>query len=407
MPSVRAVLVSLALSTLAIGASLPVTTLLATDLAGTTFIVGVVVASRWVTRMLANLPAGAVAERHGAWRVFRWGIAVVGVTTVLGAVSPTWPLLLVSRALEGVGAAMSMTAGMAFVAGLAEPERRGRLFGHYQLGQRTGYWFGPLLGGVVASAAGLRVALWAAAAVAFAALLPLALGRGRRGLAGEVDGGPVVAVPRRQAFGADVRTLLTSREFLLVGLATLVSFAGMTGAQYTALPVVVDRDLGQGPGAVGAWLFAVNALGFALVYPMGFASDRFGRRPTVAVLLALTALGFVVAGVAGGMLAVATVSVVLGFGQVLRGPATQAYAIDAAGSSGRGAASALYRTLGDVGSAVGPVVAGWLLAGGAGGFFVFNGVLAAAVLVAFVVGTRPAPKLERGGEDLCAPSRTT
>lgn len=379
-----AVLLSLALSTFGVGMSLTVITLVTADLTTSGVVVGAVVSARWVARLVMNIPAGVAADRVGAWRVFYVGVVTVAASGVLTATSTTWLTLLLARVVEGVGAALSMTAGMALIAGVADPKTRGRMFGHYQLGQRTGFWIGPLAGGLVAAAAGNRAALWGYAAVATLAVVPLAMVR--------PSSRPPAAVPRT-TFRSDLGTLMRSREFVLVGLVTLVAFFTMTGMQYTALPVLVERQLDGGAALVGWAVFASNAVAFALVYPAGWASDHVSRRWTVAVLLAIGAVGLLLMPAAHTAALLIGASTVVGALHVLRGPATQAYAVAAAGSASTGAASALYRTLGDLGSAAGPLVAGAALGLGVETFFVLNGVLAIAVLTLFVLGTRPTTQL--------------
>lgn len=379
-----AVLLSLALSTFGVGISLTVITLVTADLTTSGVVIGVVVSARWLVRLVVNIPAGIAANRVGAWRVFYIGIVAVAVSALLTATSTTWSTLLLARLVEGTGATFSMTAGMALIAGVADPATRGRRFGHYQLGQRIGFWIGPLAGGLVAAAAGNRAALWGYAAVATLAIVPLATVRPLSR--------PPAAAPST-TFRSDLGTLMRSREFALVGLVTLIAFFTMTGMQYTALPVVVERQLDGGAALVGWAVFASNAVAFALVYPAGWASDHVSRRWTGAILLAVGAVGLLLMPAARTTPFLIGTSILVGALHVLRGPATQAYAIAAAGSVSTGAASALYRTLGDLGSAEGPLVAGAVLGLGIETLFVLNGLVALAVLTLFVLGTRPTIQL--------------
>jgi MFS family permease len=375
-----AVVLSLGFSTFGVGMSLPVVTFVASDLTSSAVLVGAVVATRWVARLALNIPAGMACQRRGAWVVFLVGVAVVGLSGVLSALAYTWPLLLLARVVEGAGAALSMTAGMAMIVGVSDSSSRGKLFGHYQMGQRIGFWIGPLAGGLVAGWAGNRAALWGYAIIALLAVVPLAL-----------TGPPAspTAAPATVRFGSEIRTLLGRPEFMLIGVVTFVAFFTMTGLQFTALPVLVDEELHLGPEVVGWAIFASNAVSFALVYPSAWASDRISRRGTVAVLLLVGGLGLLTLPLVHDVATLMAASVVTASIHVLRGPATQAYAADAAGTSSAGAAAALYRSLGDLGSVAGPFAVGFLLAFGTDAFFLVNAGLAGIALVAFLVGTRP------------------
>jgi ACDE family multidrug resistance protein len=376
-------LVSLALSTLGVGASLPVIPLFAATLTEATTIVGVVVAMRWIARLVVNVPAAVACERWGAGRVFRWGSVAMVASGVSSALAPSWEVLLLARVIEGVAAAMTITAAMTVIAQRGDGSRRGRDFGHLQTAQRVGYWLGPVIGGTVAAAAGFRAGLWVYTAIALVALL----------VALPLRAGCTPAARQRLSLRRDARVVLAKPQFVLVGLVTFVVFFTMTGAQFTAVPFFVESVLDMGPAVVGWSLFAANAVAFVLIYPSGYASDRFGRQYVILVLLAISAVGLFWLPAVDTVTELMAASVVLGAGNTLRGPATSAYLVEAVGDAPMGVALGLFRSAGDIGSALGPVAAGWLIGFGQGHFFVVNGALTLAVLTAFAIGTRRRPAL--------------
>jgi MFS family permease len=375
-----ALLVSLALSTLAVGVSLPVIPLFAATLTEATTIVGVVVAMRWIARLVVNVPAAVACERWGAGSVFRWGSVAMVASGASSALAPSWEVLLLGRVIEGVAAAMTITAAMTVIARRGDGSRRGRDFGHLQTAQRIGYWLGPVIGGTVAAAAGFRAGLRVYTGIALVALLvALAVRAG------------VPSVRQRLSLRRDARLLLAKPQFVLVGLVTFVVFFTMTGAQFTAVPFFVERVLDMGPAVVGWSLFAANAVAFVLIYPSGYASDRFGRQYVILVLLAISAVGLFWLPAVDTVSELMAASIVLGAGNTLRGPATSAYLVDAVGDAPMGVALGLFRSAGDIGSALGPVAAGWLLGFGDAHFFVLNGALTLAVLTVFAIGTPRSP----------------
>ena len=374
------ILTSLAVSTLAVGASLPVIPLFAGQLTRSTALIGFIVAMRWIARLVANLPAGVACERWGAGPVFKWGSLAVVVSGAASAMAPTWEVLLAARVVEGVGAAMTITAAMTVVAQRSEVGHRGRDFGHLQTAQRVGYWLGPVIGGVTAAAWGYRAGLWVYTALAVVALV----------VAFWVQGGPVTTAANRPAFGREAWAVLARPQFVMVGLVTFVVFFTMTGAQFTAVPFFIERVLNMGPDVVGWSLFAGNAVAFVLIYPSGWASDRFGRRPVILILLGIAAAGLAWLPAVDTVTGVMVASVVLGAGNTLRGPATSAYLVEAVGDSPMGIALGLFRSAGDIGSALGPLAAGWLIGWGHEAFFAANAALTVLIMLAFAVGTRPA-----------------
>lgn len=371
--SARPLLLALTLSSLGIGVSLPIVPLFALDLGAAAFVVGVIVSMRWAARLVADIPVGAASEQLGRRAIFIGGIGLIAVSGIASAAAPSWEALLVARVLEGVGAGMSSTAGLAAVADLSTPATRGRHLSSYQASQRIGFWFGPLIGGLLGASFDLRTALWAYAGLGLLAIVPALFVKESRQHA------PVVHVSPLAALGL----LARSRDFLLISAVSFVVFFTMTGAQFTALPLFAVEELRLGADFVGWALFLSNSVGFALLYPSGLISDRYGRRAIIIVLLAAAAVGLVLMAMAADAAWILIASLAMGGGNALRGPAMQAYVMDAGRAGGHGATAGAFRAVGDLGSTLGPVAATASIGLGYGGFFLVNAVVVAVALVLF------------------------
>lgn len=366
-------LVALTLSSLGIGVSLPIVPLFALELQASAVIVGVIVAMRWASRLLADIPLGTASERYGRRLIFIGGIVLVAISGIASALAPSWEWLLLARIIEGIGAGGSSTAGLAAVADLSTPATRGRHLASYQASQRIGFWFGPLIGGIVGAGIDLRAALWVYAGLATLAIAPALLVRESRQHAPVSHASPLTALG----------TLARERDFLLISAVSFVVFFTMTGAQFTALPLYASEELGLEADFVGWALFLSNTVGFVLLYPSGAISDRFGRRTIIVVLLASMAAGLVMLALAGTAGWILLASVVMGGGNALRGPAMQAYVMDAGRASGHGATAGAFRAVGDLGSTLGPIAATAMIGIGYSGFFIVNAILALAALYLF------------------------
>lgn len=374
-------LAALTLSSLGIGVSLPVIPLFAIELGAAAFVVGLIVSARWATRLVADIPVGAASEQVGRRSIFIGGIVLVAVSGIASAAAPSWQWLLVARVIEGIGAGMSSTAGLAAVADLSTPANRGRHLSGYQASQRIGFWFGPLIGGFIGASIDLRTALWAYAALAVLAIVPALLVTESRHHAPVTHASPLAAL----------RLLGRSRDFLLIGAVSFVVFFTMTGAQFTALPLFAVEELSVGADFVGAALFLSNSVGFVLLYPSGMISDRYGRRAIILVLLAATVVGLVMMAMAADAAWILLASLAMGGGNALRGPAMQAYVMDAGRAGGHGATAGAFRAIGDLGSTLGPVVATAMIGIGYDAYFLLNAalVVVAALLFARWASARP------------------
>ncbi|MGH2417092.1 MAG: MFS transporter [Candidatus Limnocylindria bacterium] len=371
--SPRALLIALALSSIGVGVSLPIIPLFALDLGAAPFAVGLIVAVRWGARLVADIPVGSASEHLGRRAIFFWGIVLVALSGLASAIAPSWEWLLLARVLEGVGAGMSSTAGLAAVADISTPATRGRHLSSYQASQRIGFWFGPLIGGSIGAALDLRTALWAFAALAALAIIPALFVRESRHHAPVVHASPLAALG----------LLARSRDFLLISAVSFVVFFTMTGAQFTALPLFAVEELRVGADFVGWALFLSNTVGFALLYPSGLISDRYGRRAIIVVLLLASAVGLVLMALAADAAWILLASVAMGGGNALRGPAMQAYVMDAGRAGGHGATAGAFRAVGDLGSTLGPVAATAMIGFGYQSFFLLNAAVVTAALILF------------------------
>jgi NTE family protein len=95
------------------------------------------------------VPAGGLADRFGHRRIFLLGVAVFTLASLLCAVAPTLPLLIVFRVLQGVAAAMIAPASLAIVLDSFPVERRSAGVGLWGASAAAAAAIGPTLGGAL------------------------------------------------------------------------------------------------------------------------------------------------------------------------------------------------------------------------------------------------------------------
>jgi Major Facilitator Superfamily len=103
------------------------------------------------------LASGSLADLFGRRRVFRGGVALFVVGSLVGAFSTDILMLDLSRAVAGMGAATALTSGSAVLAAKFEdgPVRR-RAFTFFGTAIGVGLAFGPVLAGGLVDALGWR-----------------------------------------------------------------------------------------------------------------------------------------------------------------------------------------------------------------------------------------------------------
>ena len=102
------------------------------------------------------VPAGKFADIHGRKRVFTTGLAVYTFGSVAAAFVNSAALLIVTRVLQGIGAALFVTTSMAILTSIYPPNRRGRVLGIYVAAVYVGLSVGPFVGGMLTQYLGWR-----------------------------------------------------------------------------------------------------------------------------------------------------------------------------------------------------------------------------------------------------------
>lgn len=111
--------------------------------------------------LVFSLPAsGTLADRFGRRRLFALGAALFVVASVLCAVAPSFAILLVCRALQGISGACFTTASLALLAAAYQGPGRARAFGIVGTVIGAAMVAGPPLGALIASTIGWRWIFW-------------------------------------------------------------------------------------------------------------------------------------------------------------------------------------------------------------------------------------------------------
>ena len=302
--------------------------------------------------VVAAVPVGHFADRVGMRTVTIGGSLLMAAATVAFALGDSFGVLLLARLVQGLASAAAWSAGLAWLAGGVPERRRGAEIGYANASATGGMIVGPILGGAVAAAIGIRETFLLAAA---ASLLLAVWGAFE----------PDARVPGRREHG--MRPALraaVSEPMIMTSLIVIALVALVGGTLQVLLPLHLGAE-GLSQSALG-WLYAAGAvMGSVSIALTGRLGDRIGRLPVARVdclvLAAATAvlmLPLRVAAVAVMLMLITPVlSVLYGVGYPMG-----ADGADRAGL-GHGLALGLVNLVWGVGAVVGPVaggaVAGW------------------------------------------------
>lgn len=319
------------------------------ELGATAFLAGVLVGALPTARVIIDLPSGALGDRFGNRRMMRTGLAIIAITSVLAVIAFDYWVLLSVRVAEGIGSAFYVTSSLATLARRVPPERRGRYMGLYINALLIGQVIGPVIGGVVVLAWGIRAPFAAYAVLACVGMMLITLG---------LEPEPPTGAGGGVNFPA-VRRLLADRSYVFVNIGTMGAFFVRAGLITTVIPLFIAFNWGFSPAVavtLTGLLITTNAIASLLtLYPSGVIADRIGRKPPFVISLLLTALVtpflFFTRDLASAIPVMFVYGLVLG----LHGPLA-AWTTDLTPDEIMGTSMGLYRTIGDLGFLFGPVI---------------------------------------------------
>jgi MFS family permease len=136
--------------------------------------IGLAITSGNLLNLATIAAAGVLVDRYGRKPVIIPSCLISACAFAGFAYALSYPAFVVSAILWGIGSALGGSAA-AYAADQAPPGGNGITMGIYRMLSDAGYIIGPALLGVIAAGAGGQAALLAAAALAFASMIPFAL----------------------------------------------------------------------------------------------------------------------------------------------------------------------------------------------------------------------------------------
>ena len=128
------------------------------------FLIGILASTGWITWTLMSGPAGGVVDKVGVKKAMFIGGTLDAVGFALIFLSNSISMLVAMMILNGIGSAFFWAAARVHIANSSNG-KTGRAFGLYSASWAIGWSFGPLMGGILAVAVGIRAPFLAAAVI--------------------------------------------------------------------------------------------------------------------------------------------------------------------------------------------------------------------------------------------------
>ena len=345
-----------------------------------------------LTKALANLGAGALADRFGRKPVLVAGWILGLPVPVLLIWAPSWAWVIIANVFLGLNQGLTWSSTVIMKIDLVGPGRRGLAMGLNEAAGYVAVALTALATGFIAAEAGLRPGPFLLG-LAFAGL-----GLGASALLVRETRDHVAIETRRTASDMPWRTVFRRTSFGDRSLSA-ASQAGLVnnlndGLAWGLLPLFY-ASRGVSIAEVGILAAAYPAVWGVVQVGTGALSDRIGRKGLIVWGLLLQAAALALIAASGAFVPWLLAAMLLGLGTAMVYPTLLAVVADVADPPWRGAAIGVYRLWRDLGFAVGAIVAGFLaqLAGMPFAIAAVAGITAASGMFVLVRmrETRPTP----------------
>lgn len=312
--------------------------------------VGLLIALFGLVNSILQPFAGAFIDRIG-WRkpFILSGLVLMAGATLGFVLVGRFTDLLLMRALQGIGVALTIPAALALMTGSSQKETRGGSMGIYTTSRMVGFAAGPLIGGALYDNFGFNAAFFVGAGFIVAAIILVQLW---------VQEEPPKASQQNPGKFRIIDPSLLSAGILGVAFATFVMASGFT--MMSALENQFNERLNM-----SAFMFSIafSALLFSRIFtqvPLGRLSDRIGRKPLIVAGLILMAPATALLGYTASVTQLTILRLLQGIGSAAVAAPAFAVAADLAKAGGEGRQMSIITMGFGLGIALGPLLAGVL-----------------------------------------------
>lgn len=362
--------------------------LFAYDVAGSVFLVTVLIAALAAGRMISGPLTGYLADHWGRKPMAVAGAAIRGTASALVIFTDNYAQFFVLEFVGAIGVSMWQTTSQVIVADMSTPETRGRAVATRNATLRMGQILGPVLGGVVAAIWGLQ-AVFLINAVSKYVVMVITWR-----MVKETRPEPADRRPKAGAKPAvSMRSIMESRAFVALAITTIAVTMMNQGVFMTLFPIVVGEEGGLDAATIGTLVGFASFITLLVSFPNGVLVDRYGRKRSLVPGLLLAAVAGVLLGLIVDFRTAVQAAAVFGVAQAMMMGANMAFAMDLAPEDRRGAFLGVWSSVQSFGALIGPLAVGAMVS--IWGFTLAFNVVAVFMVVAALMMALLGPETKR------------
>jgi len=324
--------------------------------------------------------AGFWVNRFGERFVLTSGLLLVSISSFLAGFSNDFKQLIILRGAGGLGSTMFTVSAFALLLRIVKPNQRGRAASAYQGGFLVGGLAGPAVGGIVISIS-LRAPFFVYATTLLAAAAASAFLLGSHDKTKIEEKIKYKTSESLRLFGTALKNR-AYRAALSVNLTTgFVSF----GIRSSIIPIFVVEGLKQSPALIGFGFLATSITQASFLSLAGRSTDSRGRKPSMILGTSALFISIIVLVLIQTPIGYISSMAIAGIGAAFMGAAPAAVIGDVTGGKKSGPVVAAFQMTSDLGSIIGPIVAGSLVDSLGFGWAFMTGAAVSSMAIFFAI----------------------
>jgi DHA1 family inner membrane transport protein len=299
---------------------------------------------------------GPLSDRRGRRFALLLGLSIFAAAAAACIVAPSLPVLVMTRAVNGIGAAILLPAAFAWAGDLPNEHDRGRAIALLAASFPLSNLLGLPLGSLATIAGGWRAPFALITVISLLAIIGVATSR---------HVSPSSRVTPGVTYLDTFREVIRDRRALSIMSVTLVWFSGATGL-FIYLGEFIHVSFGIPTDRAGLAYIVIGAVGIVAARSSGLVLDTLGARRTVLIGISLFGIAaFLLPLTTFALPATLVVMSVWAFGTWFGVPAMQTI-VSGLSDTARGTMLAFNGSALNLGAVIGPLVSGRII--DAGGF---------------------------------------
>jgi len=324
--------------------------LFAYDLDPVGFLVGFVSSAWFFSRIFTELPSGILADTLGRRKLLIGGLVLSAVGAFLCSMADRIHILILGRALWGLGTGLFFMSSSATVFDLFKSSDRGQALGTFQALEFIGSFIGAPIGSFMVGFMGYRGVFLASCGFMVCSSLTAFFSRELR----QMD----LKSTRPTRSTLDLTDVLPRFKnwgltaIYINSFSSMLIWAGITG---TVFPLYLNLDLGINVELIGI-IISIRTLGMIFATAIsGRLSDAFGRKPMILLGMSLEAGCLYAYTSTSSLEMILLIGLIEGSGCGMVLTSSMVLLSEVVPQQSRGSAIGMYRTFMDVGGFVGPL----------------------------------------------------